>query len=186
MARGAGFRDDRLTGCRNSGRQRLPVHPPDLLDLREMARDIVVPDELIPGTLNTFLMPIAGVRFRREDRHHLSASVGLTLGDMPGLLIAAYLVMSLPLTAVRWVVLFMVFLHGDGPAAGGEARGQGPATRDHHAGRSGRVTLNARPTTWGATRKDFPTQGTEEPTRRLPWPELAQVMPRGGDRAATA
>jgi uncharacterized membrane protein YfcA len=56
-----------------------------------------------------FLMPIAGVRFLREDRHQLSASVGLTLGDVPGLLIAAYLVKSLPLTAVRWVVLFVVF-----------------------------------------------------------------------------
>jgi len=28
---------------------------------------------------------------------------------VPGLLIAAYLVKSLPLTAVRWVVLFVVF-----------------------------------------------------------------------------
>jgi uncharacterized membrane protein YfcA len=56
-----------------------------------------------------FLMPIAGVRFLREDCYHLSASVGLTLGDVPGLLIAAYLVKSLPLTAIRWVVLFVVF-----------------------------------------------------------------------------
>jgi uncharacterized membrane protein YfcA len=56
-----------------------------------------------------FLMPIAAVRFLREDRYQLSASVGLTLGDVPGLLIAAYLVKSLPLTAVRWVVMFVVF-----------------------------------------------------------------------------
>ena len=56
-----------------------------------------------------FLMPIAGVRFLREDRYHLSASVGLTLGDVPGLLIGAYLVKSLPLTGLRWVVLFVVF-----------------------------------------------------------------------------
>ena len=56
-----------------------------------------------------FLMPIAGVRFLRENRYQLSASVGLTLGDVPGLLIAAYLVKSLPLTALRWVVMFVVF-----------------------------------------------------------------------------
>lgn len=56
-----------------------------------------------------FLMPISGVRFLRENRCQLSASVGLTLGDVPGLLIAAYLIESLPLTAVRWVVLFVVF-----------------------------------------------------------------------------
>jgi uncharacterized membrane protein YfcA len=56
-----------------------------------------------------FLMPIAGVRFLREGRYHLSASVGLALGGVPALLIAAYLVKSLSLTAVRWVVLFVVF-----------------------------------------------------------------------------
>jgi uncharacterized membrane protein YfcA len=56
-----------------------------------------------------FLMPIAAVRFLREGRYQLSASVGLTLGDVPGLLIAAYLVKSLPLTAVRWLVMFVVF-----------------------------------------------------------------------------
>ncbi len=55
-----------------------------------------------------FLMPVAGVRFLREDRYHPSASVGLTLGGVPALLIAAYLVKSLPLTAVRWVVLVVV------------------------------------------------------------------------------
>jgi uncharacterized membrane protein YfcA len=56
-----------------------------------------------------FLMPVAGARFLREGCYHLSASVGLTLGGVPALLIAAYLVKSLPLTAVRWVVLFVVF-----------------------------------------------------------------------------
>jgi uncharacterized membrane protein YfcA len=55
-----------------------------------------------------FLQPISGTRFLREGRYHLSASVGLTLGGIPALLIAAYIVKSLPLTAVRWVVLFVV------------------------------------------------------------------------------
>jgi len=55
-----------------------------------------------------FLQPISGTRFLREGRYHLSASVGLTLGGIPALLIAAYIVRSLPLTAVRWVVLFVV------------------------------------------------------------------------------
>ncbi len=55
-----------------------------------------------------FLQPISGTRFLRERRFHLSASVGLTLGGIPALLIAAYIVKSLPLTAVRWVVLFVV------------------------------------------------------------------------------
>lgn len=55
-----------------------------------------------------FLQPISGSRFLREGRYHLSASVGLTLGGIPALLIAAYIVKSLPLAAVRWVVLFVV------------------------------------------------------------------------------
>jgi hypothetical protein len=56
-----------------------------------------------------FLMPIAGTRFLRERRYHVSASVGLPLGGVPALLIVAFLVKSLPLTAVRWVVLLVVF-----------------------------------------------------------------------------
>jgi uncharacterized membrane protein YfcA len=59
-----------------------------------------------------FLQPISGTRFLREGRYHLSASVGLTLGGIPALLIAAYIVKSLPLTAVRWVVLFVVCFTG--------------------------------------------------------------------------
>jgi uncharacterized membrane protein YfcA len=59
-----------------------------------------------------FLQPISGTRFLREGRYHLSASVGLTLGGVPALLIAAYVVKSLPLTAVRWVVLGVVCVTG--------------------------------------------------------------------------
>jgi hypothetical protein len=59
-----------------------------------------------------FLQPISGARFLREGRCHLSACLGLTLGGIPALLIAAYIVKSLPLTAVRWVVLFVVCLTG--------------------------------------------------------------------------
>lgn len=59
-----------------------------------------------------FLQPVSGTRFLREGRYHLSASVGLTLGGVPALLIAAYIVKSLPLTAVRWVVLFVVCFTG--------------------------------------------------------------------------
>jgi uncharacterized membrane protein YfcA len=56
-----------------------------------------------------FLQPVSGSRFLREGRYHLSAAVGLTLGGIPAILIAAYIVRSLPITAVRWVVLVVVF-----------------------------------------------------------------------------
>jgi uncharacterized membrane protein YfcA len=52
-----------------------------------------------------FLMPIAGLRF--VDRHAYAPGValGLTLGGIPAVLVAALIVRSLPLDAVRWLVL---------------------------------------------------------------------------------
>ena len=54
------------------------------------------------------LMPMAAVRFVRADRYSPSASIGLTLGGIPALFIAAYLVKSLPLDAIRWLVIVVV------------------------------------------------------------------------------
>jgi len=55
-----------------------------------------------------FLMPIASARFVRERGFDLRASLGLMIGGVPAVLIAAYIVKSLPLTAVRWLVLGVV------------------------------------------------------------------------------
>ena len=55
-----------------------------------------------------FLMPVGGIRFVRTGRYHLKAALGLTLGGIPGVLIAAFLVKSLPLDAVRWLVVIVV------------------------------------------------------------------------------
>jgi uncharacterized membrane protein YfcA len=55
-----------------------------------------------------FLMPVGGVRFIREGSYSLRAAVVMTLGGIPGVLIAAYIVRSLPLTYVRWLVVVVV------------------------------------------------------------------------------
>ena len=55
-----------------------------------------------------FLMPIASARFVRERAFDLRASLGLLIGGVPAVLIAALIVKSLPLTAVRWLVLGVV------------------------------------------------------------------------------
>lgn len=55
-----------------------------------------------------FLMPVASARFVRERSFDLRASLGLLLGGIPAVLIAAYIVKSLPLTVVRWLVLAVV------------------------------------------------------------------------------
>jgi uncharacterized membrane protein YfcA len=55
-----------------------------------------------------FLMPAASFRFIKFDAYALKAALGLTLGGIPGVLIAAFIVKSLPITAVRWLVIVVV------------------------------------------------------------------------------
>jgi len=55
-----------------------------------------------------FLMPVATARFVREGKFHVSASLGLLAGGIPAVLIAAFIVKSLPLVAVRWLVIAVV------------------------------------------------------------------------------
>jgi len=55
-----------------------------------------------------FLMPVASSRFIRFDRYALRPALGLTLAGVPAVLIAAFLVKSLPLTTLRWLVVVVV------------------------------------------------------------------------------
>lgn len=55
-----------------------------------------------------FLMPPASLRFIRFDAYSLRAALGLTIGGIPGVIIAAKIVKSLPLTDVRWLVVIVV------------------------------------------------------------------------------
>jgi uncharacterized membrane protein YfcA len=55
-----------------------------------------------------FLMPIAGLRFLAKDSYSLRPALGLTLGGVPGVLIAAFIVKSLPIATLRWMVAAVV------------------------------------------------------------------------------
>jgi uncharacterized membrane protein YfcA len=55
-----------------------------------------------------FLMPVGSVQFIRNRRYSLRAALGLMIGGIPGVLLAAYLVKSIPLEYVIWLVLFVV------------------------------------------------------------------------------
>ena len=55
-----------------------------------------------------FLMPISSVRFVRTRTYDVRATIGLALGGLPAVLIAAYVVRSMSLTAVRWLVVVVV------------------------------------------------------------------------------
>jgi uncharacterized membrane protein YfcA len=54
------------------------------------------------------LGPVASVRFIRSGSYSLKASLGITLAGVPGVLAAAFLVRSIPLGALRWLVIGVV------------------------------------------------------------------------------
>lgn len=55
-----------------------------------------------------FLMPIGGVRFVRSRRYSTSVALGFAIGGPPAVLIAGYLVKSMPLVWLRWLVVCVV------------------------------------------------------------------------------
>jgi uncharacterized membrane protein YfcA len=55
-----------------------------------------------------FLMPVGSFRFIAKGSYSLRPAVGLTVGGIPGVLLAAYVVQSLPLNALRWLVVVLV------------------------------------------------------------------------------
>lgn len=55
-----------------------------------------------------FLMPVGGVRFIRRQRYDLRAALGLTIAGIPAVLIAAFIVKSLPIDWLRWLVAGVV------------------------------------------------------------------------------
>ena len=57
---------------------------------------------------SAFLMPVASVRFLKARRYGLKAALGLAIGGIPAVLIAAFLVRSFPLNVMRWLVVVVV------------------------------------------------------------------------------
>jgi uncharacterized membrane protein YfcA len=55
-----------------------------------------------------YMLNACGIRFAGAGRFDGAAALALTLGGIPGVLIAAYVVKSLPLEALRWLVACVV------------------------------------------------------------------------------
>lgn len=53
----------------------------------------------------SLILPVAGYRFYKSGRFNPRVAKGLALGGIPGVLVAVYVVKSLPLTAVKWIVV---------------------------------------------------------------------------------
>lgn len=63
-------------------------------------------------TACAFVMPVGGLRFIRAGSYAPRVALGLTIGGIPAVLLAAFLVKELPLLALRWVVLGVVVYTG--------------------------------------------------------------------------
>jgi uncharacterized membrane protein YfcA len=55
-----------------------------------------------------FLMPVAGMRIIRGGKYDSRAALGLTIGGLPGVIVAAFIVKELPLNVLKWFVLAIV------------------------------------------------------------------------------
>jgi uncharacterized membrane protein YfcA len=55
-----------------------------------------------------FLMPVSSAQFIKKNSFDVRAALGLAIGGIPAVLLAAFLVKSLPLAAVRWLVVCVV------------------------------------------------------------------------------
>jgi uncharacterized membrane protein YfcA len=54
------------------------------------------------------VQPTAGLQFFRSGRFGFGTSIGLSIGSIPGVLLAAFVVKQLPLSALRWLVVVVV------------------------------------------------------------------------------
>jgi uncharacterized membrane protein YfcA len=55
-----------------------------------------------------FLMPVASIRFLKSGRYDPHALLGLLVGGLPAVLIAAFIVKSLNVTVMNWLVIVVV------------------------------------------------------------------------------
>jgi uncharacterized membrane protein YfcA len=55
-----------------------------------------------------FLMPVSSIRFIRKEKYDARAALGLALGGVPAVLLAAFIVKEMPLQVVRWLVVVVV------------------------------------------------------------------------------
>ena len=83
------------------------LYAPSLILLSLMGLNPTAAFPIMMGAC-AFLMPISAVRFVRTERIDLRIVLGLALGGIPAVLLAAYVVKSLPLNALRWGVVVVV------------------------------------------------------------------------------
>ena len=83
------------------------LYAPSLILLSLLGLDPVAAFPVMMGAC-AFLMPVSGMRFVRSERIDLRIVLGLAIGGVPAVLVAAFLVHSLSLETVRWGVVVVV------------------------------------------------------------------------------
>lgn len=83
------------------------MYAPTMIVVSLMGMSPVAAFPIMMGA-SAFLMPVAGLRFLKAGRYGLKAALGLAIGGVPAVLIAAFIVRSLPLNAMRWLVVAVV------------------------------------------------------------------------------
>ena len=83
------------------------LYAPSLILLSLLGLDPVAAFPVMMGAC-AFLMPVSGLRFVRSPRIDLRIVMGLAMGGVPAVLLAAFVVRSLSLESVRWGVVVVV------------------------------------------------------------------------------
>jgi uncharacterized membrane protein YfcA len=82
-------------------------YAPSLVAFSLLGMDPTAAFPIMMGS-GAFVATIAGVRFVDAGRFHWRAAMGLTAGGIPGVVVAVWIVKSLPLAALRGLVLVVV------------------------------------------------------------------------------
>jgi uncharacterized membrane protein YfcA len=102
--------DEQIPGTLNAGRA-LPTITQALIFITAVTVDLTTLVGLIAAAVlgaRAFLMPIGGARFIQTGRYNLRSALDLALGGIPGVLAAAFIVKSLPIEWLRWLVTLVV------------------------------------------------------------------------------
>lgn len=78
-----------------------------LVLLLGMSTDVAFP--IMMGSC-AFLMPSAGIKFVKEGKYNRATSLVLTISGIIGVLVACFIITSLPLTALTWIVTAVMFI----------------------------------------------------------------------------
>lgn len=83
------------------------LYAPSLILLSLLGMNPIAAFPIMMGACG-FLMPVASLSFIRSERIDLRVVLGLALGGIPAVLLAALVVKSLPMEALRWGVVVVV------------------------------------------------------------------------------